>query len=268
MTDNITKLLDDALVLDTETTSLDFKEAEVIEYASASSMAIVQAVADDDYNSVGGCLFKPSSPILPEVSAITNISNRMVEHAQLFETALERIQNELNQYEYYVAHNAFYDEQVLKRYQLKLPKQICTMRLAKKLYADDDKVTAFNLPYLRYALDVPVSDDMIAHRAAADVIVTGMLFALLVEKAIEDEKIDPTAENLGDELIAWLDEPIIITKMPFGKHKGKKLTEVPLDYWMWALENMDSLQEDKPEFDKDFAASVTNAVEEIFASKG
>jgi len=266
MTDNITKLFEGALVLDTETTSLDFKEAEVIEYAAGSVLEVVTAVADESYEIKFTDMYKPSKPLLPEVSAITNISNRMLElcAAGSFNDDLKLVQDHMDKYEYYIAHNAFYDRQVLAGYDLKLPKELCTMRLAQRLYADDIDVKAFNLPYLRYALDLPVPDTFIAHRADADVIMTGMLFTVLVEKAIADGCIDGNADDLGAELFEFLAKPIKITKMPFGKHKGTKLNEIPLTYWQWALENVDSLQEDKPEYDADFAASVAEAVEEIF----
>lgn len=265
MTDNITKLFEEALVLDTETTSLDFKEAEVIEYSSASVLHIVQTVADDEYE-VETQLYKPSQPLDPKISSITNISNRMVENEEPFGNDKDVVQKELDQYPYYVAHNAFYDSKVLARYDLQMPKQICTMRLAKKIYADDENVREYNLGYLRYALDIPVADDLVAHRADADVIMTGILFAVLVDKAIEMGKLD-IEQELGQQILDWLDEPVIIKKMPFGKHKGKLLEEVPLDYWHWALENFDSLQESKPEFDKDFAASVEIAVTKIFENQ-
>lgn len=266
MTDNITKLFEEALVLDTETTSLDFKVAEVIEYAAASVLEVVDTVANDTYH-VDSQLYKPSTPLEPEISAVTNISNRMVENEKPFGNSKDAVQEQLNKYNYYIAHNAFYDEKVLSRYDFDMPKQICTMRLAKKLFVDDENIKSYNLAYLRYALDLPVSDNMVAHRAGADVIMTGILFAILVEKAVETGRIS-LARDIGEQIVEWLAEPVVIKKMPFGKHKGKALEDVPLSYWQWALENMDSLQEDKAEFDTDFAASVEEAVTKIFEKQG
>lgn len=263
MTDNMTKLFEEALVLDTETTSLDFKEAEVIEYSSATIIEILKTVAMEEYE-LDTQLYKPSKPISFKISSITGITNRMVENEELFEEDLEVIQKELDSVKYYIAHNAFYDTKVLERYDLKLPQQLCTMRLAKKLCADDTSIEEYNLSYLRYALNLPVPDDLIAHRADADVMMTGMLFVQLLERAIADGEVDADADDLGAELVAYLEKPVKTKVMPFGKHKGKKLVDVPLDYWQWALENFDSLQEDKPEYDKDFAASVAEAVQEIF----
>lgn len=97
---------------------------------------------------------------------------------------------------------------------------------------------------------------------------TGILFAELLSEALGQGVIDGDAADLGQQIVDWINEPIIITTMPFGKHRGEKLTSIPLSYWQWALAEMNSLQEDKPEYDPDFAASVAKAVEEIFEKKG
>ena len=135
--------------------------------------------------------------------------------------------------------------------------------MARKLFADDDTVKKHTLSYLRYRLDLPIPDEIIAHRAADDVIVTTALFLHLLQEAITKGFISGEG-NVGAELIAWLDEPIVTTIMPFGKHKDKKMVDVPLSYWQWAIENMDSLTEGTQYYDADFAASVALAVEQIF----
>ena len=37
------------------------------------------------------------------------------------------------------------------------------------------------------------------------------------------------------ELAQWSDEPPYLTKLTFGKHFGKKFSEVPRDYLEWIL---------------------------------
>ena len=49
--------------------------------------------------------------------------------------------------------------------------------------------------------------------------------------------------------------------MPFGKHKGEAIDNVPLSYFQWALKNMDSLKEDADNFDPDFAATIAQTLE-------
>lgn len=265
MTNPIEDLFLEAYVLDTETTSLDFKEAEVIQFAGDSAMSILEKLAVEDYdNAVPVQFYTPDTPITPKISSITTITNRMVAGSPRFKDEMKQVESEINKHRYIIAHNAYYDEGVLgKAHGLKLPNSICTMRFAKKLYKDDTNISEYNLSFLRYALDLPIPDDIPAHLANADVMVTTLLFAKLVEDAISQNILDLEAGELGEQLVSWLDKPVIITIMPFGKHKGKKLTEVPVDYWMWALDNFNSLNEEDSAYDKDFAASVTKAIEVI-----
>jgi len=253
--EQLTQTLKDFRVFDTETTSLDFRDAQMIQFATCDY--------DNKWEVSYNQLYRPPQPIPSEVSAVTYISNRMVSNKPSFEDDFETIERLLNEKPFLVAHNAFYDERVLKEHRVNHSPIICTMRMAKKLYESDPNIKAYNLSYLRYALDLPIDDDVIAHRADQDAYVTSILFEHLVKYAIEQWHVKAD-ENIGEQIIGWLEEPIIIHTMPFGKHKGQKMQDVPLSYWQWALENMNSLQEDLPEFDRDFSASVIYAVEKIF----
>jgi len=266
MTDPLTTFLQETLVLDTETTSLIHKEAEVIQYAAADVLTILGEIAAETYR-IPNSFHQPDVTIPPEISAITSITNRMVKGHEPFKDAQPRVQAELDQYKYFVAHNAFYDNGVLSAHGVNMPKAFCTMRMARKLFGNDEKITAHNLSYLRYALDLPISDTLPAHLADADVMVTGILFYTLLEKAIAGNFIDIDGD-IGGQLEAWMAEPIIVTKMTFGKHRGKDFSEVPLSYWQWALENFDSLNEDDSAYDMDFAASVASAIEGILEKNG
>lgn len=266
----IDNLFNNILVFDLETTSLDFRVAEVIQLAT---VAFDDRSNDhhsyDKWSVTYDSFFCPSEPIPYEISAITSITNKMVDGFSSFAAYIDEAQEILTRKPFRIAHNSFYDTKVLEKYGIALDGVICTMRMAKKIYNDDPRIEAYNLPYLRYALDLPIDDSFIAHRADADAYMTAVLFEHLVRKAVEDWHLDVEKNlPLGDQILAWLDKPIIMHKMPFGKHKGKPMQDVPLDYWQWALENMDSLNENKPEFDRDFSASVVYAVEEIFEKKG
>lgn len=250
------------LPMDTETTSLDFREAEVIELGFALLMRTGKWEPID-------YLYKPAHTVVtPEISAVTHITQKMVENKPFFGKRIEGDFNAvidtfgdgLN----LVAHNAFYDSKVLENYNLRKfdSPWLCTMRMAKKLYADDDTVTQFNLPYLRYRFELDIPSDMPHHRAGTDAYMAAMLFEHLITEMEEQEIID---KNLPyrPQVEEWLAAPITITKMPFGKHKGKPLAEVPLDYWKWALKNLNSLDEEADEYDADFATSVANVLEAL-----
>lgn len=263
MSNPLEQLLSECIVIDTETTSLDFKEAEVIQYAGDSVINILERYAADGHKgAVPAQFFTTETPITAETSSITTITGRMVAGSPKFAEKKDEIEANINSHRYMVAHNSYYDEGIFRVQGLKYPPSICTMRFAKKLYKDDVNITKHNLSFLRYALDLPIPDDVPAHLADADVLVTTLLFVRLIEDAIAAGKLDAT-QDLGEQITAWLDKPVIITIMPFGKHKGKKLTEVPTDYWMWAMDNFNSLDEKDSAYDRDFAASVTLAVEAI-----
>jgi hypothetical protein len=113
-------------------------------------------------------------------------------------------------------------------------------------------------------LDLDVSDDMILHRADADVTICWKLFLRLLEIALEEGKINPICPILP-QLVELCWKPIPIITWPFGKHKGANLDQIPLDYFTWALNNLSSLNEKSPDFDSDLAASVITEVEKRLA---
>jgi len=259
--DNREEFLKNCIPLDTETTSLSFAVAEVIELGFALKF--------EKHWEVISNLYKPvDTEISHEVSAITNITQKMVENKPYFgkqiEGDLNIILDTIVGTGNLVAHNAFYDSKVMEKYPMRDigSPWLCTLRMAKKLYADDETVTQYNLPYLRYRFELDIPEHMAHHRAGADAFMTGLLLEHLVDEMVRQEiilKDEPYKEQIEE----WLEKPVTIDKMPFGKHKGKKLTEIPLSYWKWALQNLDSLDEDKDGYDKDFAASVALAIEEL-----
>lgn len=246
------------VVLDTETTDIDYKVAEVIEYGY-----ILNVDGNwQDFNE----LYKPMEDIKPECSAITNITNAMVKDKPHFNEAImdtEALFLAMGDECICVAHNSFYDRKVLENYGIKQPRWLCTLDISRKLYHDDDSVSQHNLPYLRYRfgiLDPAYHPDIDAHRASADALVTAILLEKMVAE-MESRGILEPGVDYYDQITAWLDEPIIYDKMPFGKYKGKKLSVVPMSYWTWALDNMDTLNEEHEKYDKHFAASVMAAIE-------
>lgn len=258
------KFLHQLVVLDTETTSLNFKEAQVIEFG--------YVIKDDGVWKTHGSLHKPTISITPEVSAITNITDKMVASCNSFSSVYKDFDSMLHRRKQYVhklamvAHNAFYDRKVFEHGYSESDslnyEWLCTMRMAKKLFADEPTVTQFNLPYLRYRFELDIPENMPHHRASTDAYMTAKLMVFLVD-AMEMMNVIDTELPYYEQIVEWMAKPVIMTKMPMGKHKGKALTEVPLDYWMWALDNFDNLQESKDEYDADFAASVAKAIDSM-----
>jgi DNA polymerase III epsilon subunit-like protein len=103
---------------------------------------------------------------------------------------------------------------------------ICTLKLAR--YLDRNGVIPkYNLQYLRYFLGLEV--DAKAHDALGDILVLEGLFNRLNAKFQEnDESKDPV-----QEMMRISNNPVLIARIPNGKHKGMLFSEVPRDYLEW-----------------------------------
>jgi DNA polymerase III epsilon subunit-like protein len=103
---------------------------------------------------------------------------------------------------------------------------ICTLKLARYL---DKKgvIPKYNLQYLRYYLGLEI--DAKAHDALGDILVLEGLFNRLHAKFQENGKLmDPV-----QEMINISSNPVLIPRMPYGKHKGMLFKDVPVDYLQW-----------------------------------
>lgn len=245
------------VAIDTETTGKDYTTCEVIEMGVAYR-------ANGEYVQESQ-LYRPDADIGPGCSAVTNITNRMVKdcdsfvnHAAAWQTKIFEIvpSDEIIA----VAHNSYYDMRVLERYGVNMPRWLCTWKISKKLFANTEAVEATNLPYLRYFFDVDVSPSSVNHRAGTDCEITLKVLENMLDFMEATGEID-TGYDYFDQINDWLNRPVLLTTVPFGKHKGKSFDEVPLDYWDWALKNFDSLNENSDQYDPNLAASVIAAVE-------
>lgn len=248
--------LKSCMVLDTETNSDDYKIAEIIEAGFV--------IRDNGDWTIFQELHKPiDRPIPPKVESICYITNKMVEDKPTFIDSSDVFRSVVEGYKsgYLIAHNHFYDMRVLQNHGIDtLDYQwICTWRMAKKLFNGMTDIAETNLPYLRFALELDVPIEMYCHRAGNDSFITGRLLEVLVE-LMESSNLLNVDEPYGPQILEWAAAPIIYERMPFGKHKNELMTEVPKSYWKWAMQNMDSLNEEADNFDPDFAASVHKAL--------
>ncbi len=244
--------LKSCLILDTETTSDDYKVAEIIE----SGFVIRE---NKDWT-IFQELHKPTTGIIPpKVESICYITNEMVADKPTFLDSKDTFQSVVEGYagSYLVAHNHFYDMRVLRNHGIDTDTYnwICTWRMAKKIFNSMPEIAETNLPYLRFALKLAVPIEMHCHRAGTDSFITGKLLEVLVD-IMEETGVLDTSLPYGPQIHTWSAEPIIYERMPFGKHKGELMKSVPMSYWKWATQNMDSLNEEADNFDPDLAASV------------
>lgn len=268
--DKIIEFFNSIIVVDTETTSVDTSKAEIIEVASG------RLLDGDWYTSE--LLLGSLRPIPPEASAVNHISDRMIANLPTFDDKMDEIDSILHSdtVKSMVAHNANFDRKVLAESYRRCNEQeryhqfdqerewICTWRLAKAVLGIDYDRMQYGLSYLRYFLDLDVDDDLAAHRAAVDVITCGRLLERLLSLAIERNLVDPT-EDILPQLISLCWDPIPITKWSIGKkYAGRNLQDIPSDYYLWAIVNIDELNENHSRFNQDLAKSV----EDILSERG
>jgi DNA polymerase-3 subunit epsilon len=99
------------LVVDLETTGLDTANAEILEIA-----AIKFSYVDDRITSVIDTLQafqQPSAPILPAITALTGITDTMVEGHKIDNAAIEQFVSDVH---IVIAHNAAFDRRIAERY--------------------------------------------------------------------------------------------------------------------------------------------------------
>lgn len=197
---------------DTETTGVRNDKDKIIELA-----------AFDPIEGRTFCRFiNPGLPIPPEATAIHNITNEMVADAPFFREVAEDFMTFCPPGTVLIAHNndAFdkpFLEQEFKKAGLEFPKFhfIDTLKWARKYRAD---LPRHSLQSLRETYGFHANQ---AHRALDDVIILHQVFSVM----IDDLPIETVLELLS--------RPQVLTRMPFGKHQGKNLSEVPKDYVAW-----------------------------------
>jgi len=218
---------------DTETTGVRNDKDRIIELA-----------AFDPVENRTFCRFiNPGIPIPPEATAIHNITNEMVSNAPGFKEIAEEFIAFCPPQAVLIAHNndsfdKLFLEQEFKRSGLAFPefRFIDTLKWARKYRGDLPRHT---LQSLREVYGFPSNQ---AHRALDDVIILHQVFSAM----IDDLSMETILELLG--------RPQVLSRMPFGKHQGKLLADVPKDYVAWlassgAFDKSDN-QELKENFEK------------------
>ena len=118
----------------------------------------------------------------------------------------------------YCAHNADFEKAFFNP---KGSRWIDTWKVALRLWPDSP---SHSNQVLRYFLNLSVgADAMPPHRALPDAHVT----AHILLRALEEAAVD--------ELLQWSNDPPYLTKLNFGKHRGRKFSEVPKDYLEWII---------------------------------
>ena len=274
---NKTKLqefIQQLIVLDTETTGVD-DDSDIIELSMTFPLDLSTGI-DDVVNYTNR--YKPVADVPAEASAVHFITTEDLQNCVTYDQDLENIELMMKQQQikYYVGHNVQFDQRMicenylrysgattLPDYLLDSNKWICTLRLAKKLFAEDAEFKNLTLSYLwfKFGLYRDVPRPVNAHAAKDDVFMCYKVLIKLIEVCIERGHIDPE-QDIGSQLAVFVNTPIRYTVMSFGKHKGELMKNVPLNYIEWMIKNSDVLNEDQPNYDMDLAFSLMSEYNE------
>ncbi|WP_194844319.1 putative quorum-sensing-regulated virulence factor [Candidatus Clavichlamydia salmonicola] len=206
-----------AIYYDTETTGINIEKDRIIEIAAYDPLN------DTRFET----LVNPGIPIPEEASKIHGISNEQVNNAPSFFDAYQKFANFCSGNVVLIAHNNDnFDAPLLKneclRHSAEVPAwpYIDSLKWAR-IYRPD--LPKHNLQYLRQVYGL--STDR-AHRALNDVLVLYSIFDVM----IDDLPLDIVLKLIKQESVTS------ITHMPFGKHQGKILKDVPKHYVTWLEE--------------------------------
>ena len=198
------------LVIDTETTGLR-PPIGVVEVAWVEM--------DSGLESIGefSALVNPGLPIEPGAQAVHGICIDMVATAPpIGEVLIPWAGKPV----ILAAHNLPYDLRLVGPH-LAVVGEVCTLALSRQYYP---KAPNHKLTTMQAYLGLP---EFTAHRALGDVQTTHRL----LQRIVRDHGL------VFDLIVQRQALPRMLLTMPFGKHKGDTITEVPPAYRRWLLES-------------------------------
>ena len=198
---------------DTETTGIKAGKDRIIEIA-----------AYDPLQERTFCMFtNPECPIPAESTAITHITDDMVKEAPLIGAALTTFTNFCSDPDIVlVAHNNDAFDQLFlqaefERARLPMPQWtfLDTLKWSRKYRFD---LPRHSLQVLREVYGIVANQ---AHRALDDVLVLHQIFSKM------------TGDLSWETILNLMENRSQLLRMPFGKHAGKIISEIPKDYITW-----------------------------------
>jgi len=124
--------------------------------------------------------------------------------------------------QYLIGHNIDFDWVAIGSPEVK---RICTLALARSLWPELDSHTQSALLYY-FERDTAREQLRNAHSALADVWICSKIVAQIIDK------LHPVSL---DALWEMSEKARIPTIMPYGKHKGELISQMPTDYKQWLL---------------------------------
>lgn len=166
-------------------------------------------------------LVNPGHPIPPVTRAVHHISDADVAGAVTPETAYSTLMYGMEPGDVFAAHNAKFEQAFFAGAG---HRWICTFQCARHLFPD---APGHSNQVLRYYLGIDEQNDfnpavaMPPHRAGPDTYVTAHILSRLVFASNVDRLVDLTSE------------PVVLTTITFGKHRGMRWADLPPDYLQW-----------------------------------
>lgn len=215
------------LIIDTETTGLERTKsgakAEVIELAYIHLGADFRELARWEKQ------FKPLGQILPGAMTKHFITLKDLEGCLRFTPKI------LPSADYYIGHNVDFDLGMLEIAPLSV-KAIDTLAICKSVFPGKESYSLGAL-YLDFAMDQP---DLLQQRVAflKSAGHSALGDCTMVLSVVEYIQTELAVDDI--ELLYELSESCRVPEtMPFGKHKGTPINDVPKDYIQWVLYKSD-----------------------------
>jgi exodeoxyribonuclease X len=241
------------LILDTETTGLHAPQAcEIAYFPVSDSFSIFKSnlksafdfnfgLKDDftfetHFDFIFNSRFKPNKKIDPQAAKVTGITDEHVKDCPSIDTFSLPEETIC-----IIGHNITYDHKVLSYKDLANPvnvKLICTKELSQLAFQglniENNKLTTLFQHFYPEHTDILEN----AHGAYQDCLMVYMLLYQILERL---PKVDSWEKLIslcsqGKKTYEQLSElNNVMETIPFGKHKGKKFSEIPKNYLEWLL---------------------------------
>lgn len=224
-----------ALICDTETTGRD--PGEVIELAFMDYPPVPEPelrLADGDMfvRGIVSYRFKPEKGSTFKAKSVHNIPDRVLENSQPSADAIKWLLA-AGPVDYLIGHNVSYDWEQLGKPDTRL---ICTYRLAKAIWADDEGHSLLAMVYRLFGDADGVAASKLAHGAAFDVYTCWRVLTVILTHVEPEQR---TLEGL------WriCEQLAIPGSIDFGKHKGSTFAQIDQGYMGWYLAQSDTRPE-------------------------
>lgn len=204
---------------------IDFETTGLPPDASVCEVAVVDLREDGLISALLNAIVKPTHPISLEAMAIHHITEEIAQdgvdwsHVQgVLIEGKNPFSEKQGHSDFFAAHNADFEKAFFNP---EGSRWLDTWKIALRLWPDSP---SHSNQILRYYLGLNLDERaMPPHRALPDAWVT----AHILHEACKIATLD--------DLAKWSNEPPYLTKIGFGKHRGKKFSELPKDYLEWII---------------------------------